>query len=61
MWIAIRVDLAMLGTPHARLRLGGPALALLAFGEVANVDGLSPMPSEAIARAVGIRTARPQQ
>ena len=61
MWIAIRVDLAVLGSPHARLRLGGTALALLAFSEVADLDGLSPMPAEAIARAYGLCTARPQQ
>ena len=56
MRIAIRVDLAVLRTAHACLRLGGTTL--LALGEVTDVDPLPLMPAEAIARAVGASTTR---
>ena len=61
MRIAIGIDLPVLSTPHAGLGFGGTPLALLALGEVTDVNGLPPMPTEAVARAVGIGTAWPQE
>ena len=60
MRIAIGIDLAVLSTPHARLGFGSTSLALLTLGQVTDVNGLPTMPTEAVARAVGIGTAWPQ-